>query len=88
MVKIVGSGSKAQSHLSTPPRRGCRGFQREVKQLRRRRLRKHHLKREFALFQTFVGRSVRQMLENFSGVKFSRTGSKYRKRIGKSLSSC
>ena len=43
--------------------------------LRRRRLRKHHLKSKFGLFQKFVAlihlrRFVRQMLANFFGVEF------------------
>ena len=47
---------------------------RELKQQRRRRLPKRHLKSEFALLQTsshlFQTRSIRQMLANFSGVEF------------------
>ena len=65
MLKIVGPRSRARSHLSTPPRRrGCQGFKREVKQLRRRRLRTHHLKSKFALFQKVVA------LILISGVQF------------------
>ena len=66
---------KSAVTLSTPPRRGCQGFKGEVKKVRRRRLRKRHLKSKFALFQKFVAlihlrRSVRQMLANLSGVEF------------------
>ena len=47
---------------------------RELKQERRRRLRKRHFKSEFALPQTFFAlipsRLIRQMLANFLGVEF------------------
>ena len=54
------------------------------KQQRRRRLRKRHLKSEFALIPARV---IRQMLANFSGFEFQRTVSKFRKTKTKS-SSC
>ena len=47
---------------------------RELKQQRKRRLRKNHLKSEFALLQNFIAliptRPIRQMLANFSGAEF------------------
>ena len=50
-------------------------FLRELQQQRRRRLRKRHLKNEFALLQIFIfialisTRSICQMLAKFSGIK-------------------
>ena len=57
----------------------------ELKQQRWRRLRKRHLKSEIALLQTLSrlipSCLVRQMLATSFGVEFSRTVSKFRKRI-------
>ena len=60
----------------------------ELKQQRWRRLRKRHLKSEVALLQTLSrlipSCLVRQMLATLFGVEFSRTVSKFRKRISQS----
>ena len=62
----------------------------ELKQHRRRRLRKRHLKSEVALLQTLSRLFHRvkfvKFWQFFSGVEFQKTVSKYRKRKRKSLS--